>query len=58
MTLIYHLNTLNFFDCLGHCLFLYYQLKYNFIKNSYKTKIVVNEQFKIKTNDEKEYLIN
>lgn len=35
-----------------------YQLKYNFIKNSYKTKIVVNEQFKIKTNDEKEYLIN
>lgn len=35
-----------------------YQLKYNFIKNSYKTKIVVNEQFTIKTNDEKEYLIN
>ena len=35
-----------------------YQLKYNFIKNSYKTKIVVNEQFKIITNDEKEYLIN
>lgn len=35
-----------------------YQLKYNFIKNSYKTKIVVNEQFKIKTDDEKEYLIN